>query len=316
MPRDIWQTDLFESSYGGLRIDITEIQDEGGRVLVPFESPGRDGAALQDTGGEPRVTTCKVVFLQTSATDDPMSRFRALEQLKREGQTLPFVHPLTGTYQAKIGRFSYAADADHRGLVTVDLTFHEDTLQPAVFEAQVGTEALAGLEEVKVSSAELDDGLVDIEEETGVALETTVGADAVELATTWTQAEPDSLTERDVKLALDAATNQLEAESERLELATEIDRYPLLVSFTRLQYSLRKLAEAVITDSPRLVEWRPKAPTSLLAFCQRYYGAASAEARADQIERLNDIVTPHRIEPPAVLRVPAASTSARLRSPL
>jgi hypothetical protein len=160
---------------------------------------------------------------------------------------------------------------------------------------------------------------VEVNEELGLegssALSTTVHEDALELAETWEAAEPGALTSRDVTMALNSLTNDLEREMDRLELATDLDRWPVLQAFNRLLYSVRKAAETVITDTPRIVDWRPLAPTSLFAFCQRTYGADEAEERADQIERLNDIKNPARIEAGTVLKVPAASSSPRLRSP-
>jgi hypothetical protein len=315
MTRDVWADELFECSWGGLRIDVQTTQDVSGRTLVPFESPGRDGAELRDMGGEPRVTRCRVLFVTTRADDDPMARFRAFAELVRDGATRTFVHPLTGAYEAKVGEFNFNAEADARGLVVVDCTFHEDAERPSVFEPGPGAQPQGGLEDVKASAAAVDDGLLEVFEVTGDELTTTVGADAIALAESWEESG-DELTRRDVTQALASFTNKLESEMDRLEVATDIDRWPLVEAFSRLNYSVRKAADTVITDTPQIIEWRPIAPVSLFAFCQRTYGADQAEERADQIERLNDIKNPARIEPGAVYRVPAPSSSPRLRSPV
>lgn len=310
--RDVWADEMFECSWGGLRLDVQTTQDADGRGLVPFESPGRDGAQLRDMGGEPRVTRCRVVFMQVSDDDDPMGRFRQFAAMKDEGLTRTFVHPLTGPFEAKVGDFAFSAEAEQRGLVVVECSFHEDSERPAVFKGGPGVQPVSGLVDVEASSSELDDGLVEVEDVTGQKLTTSVGTDALGMVQGWESAG-DGLTARDVTLQLNSFNNQLEDEMDRLDLVTDIDRWPVLEAFNRLKYSVTKAAVSFITLTPRIVEWRPIAPINLFAFCQRTYGADEAEERADQIERLNDLKTPARIEPGTVLRVPAPD-SPRMRS--
>lgn len=325
MPRDIWADLLFEASFGGLRIDVMNTSDTNGRDLAVHQSPHRNGARVVDQGGVARVTSCKVVFVPEAGNpnDDPMERFLFFQDLKNQGVTRTFVHPLSGAYQAKIGTFDWSATADERGTIYVDCTFHEDSAEPAIFQVGPSAPLRTGVEDVRASGAEVDAGLVEVNEVRAFRgdppLTTTVPSSALALAEAWEEASTDdqnTLTSGEITGQLNSLSNEIQAEMDRFEVATDIENYPMLLAFNHLMYSLRRAAQSFLEDTPRLVDIRVLAPMSLFALAQATYGASQADTRVEQLLRLNDVKSPARLPAGLTLKGPAKSAAPRLRSPL
>jgi hypothetical protein len=324
VPRDIWQDLLFEASFGGMRIDVLNTQDVNGRDLATHQSPHRNGARVVDQGGTARVTTCTVAFIPVAGdpNDDPMERFLFFQELKNAGATRTFVHPISGAYQAKIGTFDWRASADERGTIWVDCSFHEDSVEPAIFRVGPSAPLRTGVEDVRASSAEVDAGLVEVNTDRAVRglppITTTVQSDCLVRAEEWEEAHDSDtgLSSGQITTELSSLSNAIQAEMDRLQVATDIENYPMLLAFNHLAYSMRRAAQAFLEDTPRLVDIRVLAPMSIYALAQVTYGAAQADQRVTQLLRLNDVKRPQRLPAGLVLKGPAKSTSPRLRSPL
>lgn len=322
---DAWSSLLFECSYGGTRIDILSTSDENGRILATYEFPHRDGAQLEDMGAQPRITHARLVFFQVTPDDNPHERFYFFKALADQGEAQAFVHPITGTYRARVGDLTWSADAENRSEIIVDCTFHEDSEIPAEFELGAGVPSTVGIDEVDASAGLVDVSVDDYnaqQVESGarrfVPLETDLTSESVALVRTWSEidrTDPTTLGSfsRSVYLDLVAMNNKLQALVEEWELATDLDRYPIMIALNDLNFTMRQAAQAVIDDSPRIFEIRVDAPIALLALAANTYGAADAEMRADQITRLNDIPNPARIEAGTILKAQTVDTSPRLK---
>lgn len=314
MAEDIWESLLFEASFGGIRIDVQSTSDANGRVLATHQSPHRDGAAVEDMGGEARVTRCRVIFFQVSDDDDPHDRFAFFLAAKNRGATLTFVHPISGSYKAKIGQFDWSANADERGVIAVDCSFHEDADEPEIFGLGAGAPNLSGVDEVDAAAASLSAAIDEVNAALGLELETDVGEQSLALAEELA-AGGDDLTARDVNLKLVALSNEIQAATDELEVATDIDRYPIMVALSNLHYAVRRAADAVIEKTPRIIEIRVAAPTPLYTIAARTYGADEAEERFEQLIRLNSIRDPSVIPGGTVLKAESRDTEFGVRNP-
>ena len=148
---DNWGTILYDASYGGFPIHVLSTSDVGGRALARHTYPHRDGADIEDMGAEPRVTRCRVIF----TGPDHYEAFRVFHDLAQSIEPLDFVHPITGTYLAKVGELNWSADAEPRDTIMVDCTFEEDTTEPAAFPIGAGSPTLSGSDDVAASAAAL-----------------------------------------------------------------------------------------------------------------------------------------------------------------
>lgn len=316
--RDIWESQLIECSYGGLRLDVQSTSDEGGRVLVTHQIPHREGAAVRDQGAAPRVTSCRLIFFPLDDTDDPRERFALFKALADRGAHT-FVHPISGSYRAYVGKLTWSAASEPRETITVECDFHEDADEPAQFEQRELAPVVAGVEEVSAAAAELDAGLVEVNAELpedSEPLVSTVGASAVERVTGWqasTGSLDDPLTLRRVNLEVVALSDAISAETDRLDLALHPERQPLARSLSNLHHSVRRAAHAFTEESPRVIEITVIAPTSVYALAARTYPGEPAEPRAEQLLALNDIANPARIEPGTRLKAYSREKRTRVR---
>lgn len=321
---DLWEQQLFECRFGGIRLDVQSVEDNLGRVVVTHQIPHREGSPVRDQGAEPRVTRARIIFFPLDERDDPRERFYFFKALADEGRTQTFVHPITGSYRAKVGQLNVSAAAEPRETIMVECTFHEDADVPATFESSAGAPTGAGLDEVSAAAADLDDGLVEVNDELlefdpdAEPLSTTVGADSVATVQGWEDSAADvddGLTARRVNLELVALSDSISRETDRLELMLHPERQPIARALSNLHHSLRRASEAFVRESPRVVEVTVLAPISVFALAARTYPGEPFEARADQIINLNDIPNPARIESGTRLKVYSRDTSSSLRSP-
>jgi prophage DNA circulation protein len=318
---DLWATQLLECSFGGIRLDVQTTEDEAGRVIATHLIPHREGAPVRDMGAEPRTTKVKAIFFQVDDDDDPRERFYFFKAKADEGSTQTFVHPISGRYRAKVGAMTWSTASEPRDVIMVDCTFHEDADAPATLDATSGAPLGAGLAEVSAAAADLDASLVEVNAELPDDIEplaTTVGADSVSTVTAWQDAATDlddPLTLRRVNLELVSLSNAISAETDRFELATNPERWPIARNLSNLHHSLRRAAAVLTEESPRIITITVTAPTNLLALAARTYPGDDAIARADQLLNLNDIRNPARLEAGTRLKAYAVKTSTRLRSP-
>jgi prophage DNA circulation protein len=311
---DQWSTQLYESSFGGVRLDVQSTTDDLSRALVRYKYPNRDGADVADMGAEEWVTRCRLIFWPRDGQDARAAFLGFMEVVKR-GRSQVFSHPIFGERNCKVGQLSAAAEFGTRDVIMVEAEFVEDTVDAATFPTGAGAPVASSVQEIAAISADIDSGLVDVNEREDLdePISTDVGKDAVTAVTGWS--EDESLTERDVRYEAASLAADIEAETDRLELATHLDRYPLVAAFARLHFAIRNAAEAFIQRSPKAFEITVPAPTPLLVIAAQTYGADQAGDRYEELLELNDIRTPNRIPAGTVLKARVDDRSTRLRRP-
>lgn len=323
---DVWGLILYEASWGGLGLDVVETDDSAGRATARHRYVHRDGADVEDLGAEARTTRVTCIFFERPARpgEEGLShyeRFRKLAALKDEGVARTFVHPLTGSYKAKIGEFSFRSSADLRDYITCSIEFVEDTTEPAVFSPGAGTPVSAGAAEVTAAAAITDaefDAFVDAEIAAGRtppdgAPLKAMTKDVADKATSW---ESTEATTRSVNNDLIDAAHQIESVMDDLELATDPARLPTFVALSNLRYELTKAAEAFTSPGPRLTEIQVLEPAPLLVIATRFYGSAEeAQDRADELAELNVIRNPARVEAGTRLKARVRDRGQTVRSP-
>jgi hypothetical protein len=324
MAEDLWERQLYECYFGGVRLDVQSTSDTGGRVVATHQIVHREGAPVRDQGAEPRVTQCRIIFFPLDVNDDPRERFFFFKALVDEGKTQTFDHPITGKYRAKCGSLTWSAAAEPRETIAVECSFHEDSDIPAAFEAGPGAPSLAGVDQVAAASAELDDGLVEVNDELlalddeSEPLTSTVGAESIAQVQSWETAASDidtGISAREINLQLVAISDAISRETDRLELATHPERQPIARSLANLHYSVRRAASAFIEASPRIIEITIVAPTNIYSLAAASYPGEPVEQRVEQLLQLNDIANPARLEAGTRIKAYSARSSPRLRSP-
>ena len=300
---DEWQDLLFTASYGGVLFDCLSTDDDVSRVLARHEYPFRDGAVLQDMGGAPRTTNCEIIFIPTAEqTRDHLDRFKRfanlLDAAHSETPTPLLVHPLTGAYRALPEGVSFKGDAGARDVVRLTVNFVERGLDSAAFRTTNDQSVASGVVAVENSVTGLDSVLADVSGDPTLEAElaaepVTVGDDALTTAQGWEN--NDDLTPRQVNLELNAITNTIVDESLRLEVATDVRRYPTYLAFQRLHSAIRFAADLAIQTTPKLFELRVARSEPLLAIVTDIYGGTTALDRYTRARQLNDIPNPGNV---------------------
>lgn len=285
---DEFARQMLDAEWGGFPLDILDTADNMSRIVARHEYPYSDGAVLRDLGAAPRETTCTLVFIPPQVIDR-MTEFMALVNT---GATYRFTHPLLGSYQAKAENVQLLGRGGDRDYLTVSVTFVEDASAGAAFADIAELEDTGGVAaEAAVLSAEL----------TAVGGDTTVATEAVALAESW--AESSALSGRQINLEVAEMANAIQAASDAYDLAMDIDGYPLMRSFARLQNNLRNLAQRYISSAPKLSTVTVRAAQPLVAVCQDLYVASESVAACERLLELNDIPNPGLIPSGTVLTI-------------
>jgi hypothetical protein len=202
------------------------------------------------------------------------------------------VHPLYGSYNARAERIRVRATAAERDFLAVDVTFVEEG-KTASFE-DIATSA--------DERANVDSAAADLATELETAgLESDVGPDAVAQADAWeasTTVDPRAL-----NLELNEIANDISAAIEDLELATDVERYPVLVAMMDLHSAMRGLASYLMNTAPQLTTYTVPEMAPLAVICQHLYGGALALTRVEELLELNDLADPGLIPAGVVLTV-------------
>ena len=288
---DEWEENLFDASFGGIPINVLSTGDSVPRTVARHLFPFRDGALAIDMGQEARTTSVEIIFFDQGPQDDGsthIDRMLAFLEVANSGLEQTFIHPITGSYQAFAEGLSFNAQASDRASISLSCTFVETGLERAAFETNEDQTVASGV--AAVSEASLD---VAAEAE-ALGIEVTVNEDSLKVAQGWADAG-EEITPRQVSLELNYMANQIEAETERFQLATRVDRYPMLLAFHRLQASMRKAAALTQSAAPATRQVVTDRPTSLLAFVNDRFGGANANAQYLRTRQLNRIENPSYI---------------------
>lgn len=279
-----WEEELFDASFDGIAIHLLDIDDDLSRTTIRHEYPNTDGAHVVDTGAAPRTCDCSVVFM-----DDEQGT--SIEHAKRllaafDGEAKLFVHPIHGSWMAKPEGVHLRANASERDYMTMQVTFVEDGVD-------VTREDLAASPSARAS---VDDAAAELTRRAP----TTTGEDAIAAADSW---ESPTVSAQQINRDLSHLANQIQQETDRLELAADVANYPTIRAYQLLHNNLRNLAAAVIASRPKLTSYTVPVSGPVLAVAQQLYGGRAAIERADELLELNSLPDPAWIPEGTVLTV-------------
>lgn len=290
---DEWGDILFDPiSFGGIELDVISVSDNVGRVLARHEYPFRDGAVIEDMGGVPRETGCDIIFIPGGAGDgaNHLENLVSFLDVAQSGEASTFIHPLTGSYQAFVEDLTFNARADDRSVVRVSCTFVEAGLDRAAFFAGADESVGSGVVLAEEAQADMNASIEADADAMSLDPPITVQDDVVATATSWQ--DTPNITPRQINLELNSVTKDIITQSERLELASDVTKYPLYQSFQRLHRAIRRAAEIAIRTGPKLTELTVGKDMPLLAVMSNFYGGTLALSQYTKTRELNDIDNP------------------------
>ncbi|MFH0901898.1 MAG: DNA circularization N-terminal domain-containing protein [Pseudomonadota bacterium] len=285
---------LHAASWGDLALDVLTVHDSANQRVVSYEYPRRDGADSEDMGSEARTTEAQLIFFSRAGMDDPYDRFAAFAAQVKAREPYVFTHPLTGSYDARVGPFRFWTATDAKDTIYAECTFIEYSTSVAIYEAGAGAPKLAGVEEVRGLAAIVNTIAASL------GMVTDLADDAVSTVEGW--ADNAALTVRDVEMELTALSNRISTATDSLDAFSDPKRWPLVQSIQKLHYSCRRASETFRDRSYQTCEIPVTTPLPLLVIASKTYGADEASARYEQLLELNDIRNPSRIEAGTVLR--------------
>lgn len=321
---DHWGSVLFEANYGGLPLDVLSTADVGGRRLVRHLYPHRDGTQIEDMGAVARKTRCKILFFPYGPGDtDPTVYFRQFMKIVARPEAQFFSHPITGTYLARVGEVTYNAEAAPRDTITVECTFEEDTLTPAVFEEALAFFGTISMSEILASRQAITDviagmpaappgGYLTQRAYVGGLAGVTAAADSgVARASTW---EDPTKRLRDANLELAQTITEIDQKQQDLGTYQDVGFYPLITSCNDFKLSLMQRWRST-QKAATIIEVTVNSAAPLQIVAAQIYGAADNENNVNSILSLNDIRNPFRIDAGTVLRVPAPQVAPSRNGP-
>lgn len=294
--RDEWSRELLPASFAAIPLNVVRTSDNHQRALVRHGYPSREGAKLQDMGGEPRTTRMELVFFG----ENHIQHLRQMIAAWREGVVDTLIHPITGTFEAALEEFDWNAEAASRDFITATATFVEDilTADNQVIRSFSGEIPNRNLVDQDVEAVEAE--LVEL------GLESEVPEEVTEQLDLWQDAEPADMTRPQIELELSALSNRIQDEIDRLDLAADVANYPAYEAFVRLHNNLRNLAELLIAQAPRLTTYTVPVAAPLLVIFQGLYGGQGALDRYTRGLDMNRVLNPALVPAGTVLTVEVA----------
>lgn len=301
----IWADFIHQASYDGVEFDCLTARDSISRALVRRSFPRRNGEQHQDMGRNRRETRCQILFFERKpiegedhgfSSQNHLDRLRAFVAVLDESGVHDFVHPITGTYRARVEEVEIDFDAEEEDQAFVSCLFVEDTLDAPTFDPGAGSIFDAGLAAVRAQAAALDDELLD------AGLDSDIGADAVSLADSW-EGDP-TLSLREVNLQLASMSSAIDEAMDTFELVTNPLNHRVWRAMQTLLWKLRLSADSFRQTQPQLMTITTVRDLPLRRIVVEHYGARDCERRRDELMRLNDIDDPSLIPAGSSLRAP------------
>lgn len=290
--------------FGGIAFDCIATADSVNRGVVKHTFPRKDGAHLVDMGAGPRNTRLHCIFFEVPPDGDDsglnyLKRYERFYEVLNSGETRAFVHPIFGTYQAKVdGDIGTDATSDEIDALTLSVTFTEDGVGKWTWDQAAAQPVDAGISAVTVEAAKLDQALDEFE------LESSVATESVEQVSAWR--EDETISARRVNLELQSLSNKISNTIDELELSSNLDRQPIWRSMQRLQGEIRRAAQLFIQSQPQIFSFTVVEDAPLRVIVVDLYGSSGFDHRYEEIIRLNDI------DDPLVIR---AGTKLKATSP-
>lgn len=293
---------LLKAFWGSSRLYIADLDGDLGRSVVVHEPASGNAFTLQDRGEKPDRTNAVVVFCYVPTESDSwQKRYNAFKALRDKGEAQLFVHPLHGSYLAKIGECRLMMSSETDG-VTLSVEFIRDGDVIAVADVGAGITPAAGPEAVAMAATDADASLAER------GLSSTVPTEAAAASAAWAEAEePDS---RTVFAELGSLVAKVEEEVVRLELMTNLDNWDAFRDFTILRAHLVDAAAAVASFSQQIAEYVVLRAIPARVLGAQLAGARYAEDFAKEFVLLNDLTSPGLV-PPGTYKVPVIAGGSR-----
>lgn len=302
---DVWADHLLDASFGGIDLFVVTGQDSIDRALVRHSIPRAEGSRQQDMGSEARETRCTVLFIEeTGQISNHIERYERFVEKCNDGDPHEFVHPITGSYPARVEGFRGDWSAGERDLITVECTFVEE-LEDELLAPDITIFPSFSLPELEVTVAELNAAFE------AATIDSSIAFDALDMALGW-DSNP-LLTVRQINTQLEAFTSTVANLETSLELQADLALYPVMRAINLLMRNVRTVAEYFKRNEPALIEVEVRSDVPLLVFVTDLYGASQASARYDEAQRLNDIDDPSLLRAGTVLIMPSPSFGGQER---
>lgn len=287
--------DLYEVSWGSVRLFCAEIDSDNSRTLVIHDLAAGDDHPTSDRGAGQRPVRCSLLFDEfpgetTTALDRLLLFKRQVDEQTDASDGLLFVHPIDGPYFAKVGEFTYRID-DSSNVVDATCTFYRVGQIVAALSPGLATVPSVGLDAVAARADELNALLEDSvrpSELAAVGLPTDFVTTAAALPTAWL--EDGDIPTRDILADVARVTDQLNVLTSILE--DDLALFEAWQGTMLFGAAFRAAAVAATSETPSVFTMRIGTPCSVLALVTRVYGGADSEDRERQVRGLNDIRTP------------------------
>ena len=281
--------DLLDASFDNAMFFVQSTTDTLSRKVVEHRYQNRDGAEYEDQGREPRPTEIEA-FLDG---DNYLVDLFALMQAMDKGEVATLVHPLLGSWDARLTNMQMSHDWRRHDYVSLRLSFKEDAVDSQLPDLLSIDAAKSDLEQKasEVSVAAIDNDLVD---ETSGAI-----SDAENM--------PDDIDS--IEGTLDARLNQLQAYIKNAEDqidsiaddVTGIVRKDVVKRSLRgLELSAARLKEIAEATSAQIVDFEVRHTTTAKQIALELYGDPDRDV---DILKLNEIADPYFIDGLKVIKV-------------
>jgi hypothetical protein len=286
----------YESMFGDMPILIASIETDDGRDIA-VQSPARGSRHyLQDRGAKLGKADCEILFVNEPGKASYLERFARFRALVAAGEPQIFSHPLIGTYRARAEGGRHSASSETKQVRYQCAFLPEDEPQPTV-PTGAGVAPVAGVETVTVAVGEVNDQLA------ATGLTSSVADDV--LAFIAGVADSSDVDSQAVLSGVATATGQINAAIDELDLATNIERWPLYQALINLNAAVQRAGDSLTSDSDRMISLRVDRPIPLISICAGVYGPDAAVEQSDRVTRLNRVRTPNRVPAGTTLRMPA-----------
>ena len=237
------------------------------------------------------MSSCEVLFWETEEEaaeriagvlgPTHLDRYRAFAGLCHDGKSHTLVHPFEGSLSVWVSDFEVSGD--DTSLIVVRCTFEEDTDRTRIFRGGAGTRPPVGAASVRAAADEVELWITEL------GVESDIPDKANALMDAWDDVDTTS---RQINLELASFSAELGEAVTDLELALEVDRWPLARALIQLHALVRQTAAARVEIEDRLIELKVEVARPLRVIAAELYGASQAEARATELLELNDLGRP------------------------
>lgn len=285
-------TAFYQSSWGDLRLWISEISTIGGRDKVVHDLSTGDVHPIQDRGGQNKVARVTILFdWMDGDSIAPLDRLRLfLAQI--DDKARPFRHPILGTYLARIGDFNHKVDG--QGVIS-----GEAEILPAAAIAPFAAPGSNGIPAAGAGAVDDAADAADIEFNE-VDASSPLPAAAKQAVSDWTSAADPN------PRAVLAQTGSLTAQLGELAdtFSESLDTWQAYKATILLSDAVRSAAETTTSQASSTFVAKIAARIALRAYLAGIYGADEVDLRYTQAMALNDIANPASLDPGVELVLP------------